>query len=54
MTNEEEIHIRLDLEGELAEKFKAIKRDKGIENNTDVLRNLITEAHKQIEKEASA
>lgn len=52
MTSEQKIEIRLNLEGELAEKFKVVKRDKGIENNTDVLRNLITEAYKQISKEA--
>ena len=50
MTNEEKIQIRLDLEGELAEKFKIVKREKGLENNTDLLRLLITEAFKEIEK----
>jgi len=52
MTEEEKIQIRLDLEGELAKKFNAIKRDKGLENNTDVIRLLITEASKEIPKEA--
>jgi len=53
MANEEKIQIRIDLEGELAEKFRAVKHDKGIENNTDVLRSLITEAFKEIQaKEA--
>lgn len=53
MTEEEkEIHIRLDLEGDLAKKFNAIKRDKGLTNNTDVLRLLITEAAKEVPKEA--
>jgi metal-responsive CopG/Arc/MetJ family transcriptional regulator len=49
----EKIIIRIDLEGELARKFEVIKREKGIENNTDVLRNLISEAYKQLQKEAS-
>jgi len=51
MTNEEKIQIRLDLEGELADKFRAIKRKKGIGNNVDVVRNLISEAFEAIEKE---
>jgi len=50
MTEEEKLHIRLDLEGEEARKFIAIKRDKGIVNNTDVLRILITDAYKEIPK----
>jgi hypothetical protein len=52
MTDEEKIQIRIDLEGELAEKFRAIKRAKGIEANTDVLRNLIVEAFKNVAKGA--
>jgi len=52
VTEEEKIHIRLDLEGEMAEKFIAVKRDKGLENNTDVIRLLIAEAAKEIPKEA--
>ena len=53
MTQNDKLCIRIDLEGELVRKFEKIKHEKGIENNTDVLRNLITEAYKQIEKEAS-
>jgi hypothetical protein len=48
MTDEEKIQIRIDLEGELAEKFKAVKQDKGLENNTDVLRSLIVDAFKKL------
>jgi hypothetical protein len=51
MTDEEKIQIRLDLEGELAGKFKAVKRDIGLENNTDVLRHLIVTAFKQLPDE---
>jgi len=50
MTNEEKIQIRIDLEGEIAEKFKAVKQDKGIENNTDVIRSLIVDAYKKLKE----
>jgi len=49
MTDEEKIQIRIDLEGDLAQKFKAVKREKGIENNTDVIRSLIVDAYKQLQ-----
>ena len=48
MTGEERIQIRLDIEGELAKKFNAVKNDIGLENNTDVLRHLIVTAFKQL------
>lgn len=54
MTNEEKIQIRLDIEGELAAKFKAVKRDIGLENNTDVLRHLIVTAFKGLPAEKEA
>jgi len=53
MIKGEKLTIRIDLEGELAKKFEIIKREKGIENNTDVLRNLISEAYKQLQKEGA-
>jgi hypothetical protein len=51
MANEEKIQIRIDLEGDVAEKFNAIKADRGLENNTDIIRLLITEAYKRLPKE---
>jgi hypothetical protein len=39
------IQIGLNLEGELANKFRAVKRRKGLVNNTDVLRLLISETY---------
>jgi transposase len=51
MANEEKIQIRIDLEGDVADKFNAIKSDRGLENNTDVIRLLITEAFKRLSKE---
>jgi len=50
MTEKGKIQIRLDLEGEIAEKFEAVKKDKGLENNTDVLRSLITDAFKKLQE----
>jgi len=44
----ERIVVRVELEGELAKKFEFIKREKGIQNNTDVIRNLIAETYKQL------
>ena len=46
------INIRLELEGDMAEKFKAIKEKMGIENNTEVVRVLINSEFKEIQKEA--
>ena len=51
MTHNEPIQLRLDLDGELKQKFNKIKQEKGLENNTDVLRLIITEYAKQLEKE---
>jgi adenylate kinase len=50
----EKLTIRLELDEELAQKFETVKNEKGIENNTDVLRSLITEAYKKIQREASS
>jgi hypothetical protein len=47
----EKITIRVELEGEMANKFEAIKREMGIENNTDVLRSLISDEYKRLPKE---
>jgi hypothetical protein len=44
------IQIRIDLEGEIADKFEAVKKDKGLENNTDVVRSLITDAFKKLQE----
>ena len=48
MTENDKIQIRIDLEGEIADKFRAVKHDKGLENNTDVLRSLIVDAFKKL------
>lgn len=42
--------MRVELEGEMATKFEAIKREKGIENNTDVIRSLISDEFKRLPK----
>jgi len=54
MTEKERIQIRLDLEGELAEKFKAVKRKRGLVNNTDVLRLLINETYETLPTKGEA
>lgn len=53
MSESEKLVIRIELENDLAKKFEAIKHEKGIKNNTDVIRNLISEAYKQLETEGS-
>jgi hypothetical protein len=47
----EVIQIRLNLEGELADKFLKIKKRYGLESNTDLIRLLIVQAYDQLKKE---
>ena len=51
MIEKEKIQLRLDLEGDLADKFKAIKQRKGLVNNTDVVRLIINEAFETLPTE---
>jgi len=48
------MRIGIDLDGDLKEQFLAIKKDKGMENNTDVVRNLIAEAYKNLANKKGA
>jgi len=41
------VSIRVDLEGDLAERFLALKEEKGIVNNTELVRLLLTAALKK-------
>ena len=41
----DKIDVRVELEGEIASKFLAIKKGYGLKNNTEVIRQLITSAH---------
>lgn len=43
------LDIRIRLEGIVAERFRAIKESRGLMQNTEVLRQLITEAAKELE-----
>lgn len=52
MTEQQKITINIDLKDELAEKFEAIKKAKGIRNNTDVVRNLIAEAYNKLKEDS--
>jgi len=46
--NEEQVQVRLALEGEMAVRFDRIKKRYGLENNTDVVRLLITMEYDRI------
>jgi len=48
MKEEEKVSIRLDLKGQLAERFLAIERELGFRNHTEVVRYLINEVYKQL------
>ncbi len=39
------VAIRLDLEGHLAQKFILVKRKRGLKNNSELVRELISEAY---------
>jgi hypothetical protein len=41
MVKGEILNIRVELRGEIRRKFEQIKKDLGLENNTEVLRSLI-------------
>jgi metal-responsive CopG/Arc/MetJ family transcriptional regulator len=47
-----QIKIRLNLDGELAAKFDAIKKRKGLKNNTEVVRYLISALYHTLEEAA--
>lgn len=49
---ESQLDIRLRLNGEVKRRFLEIKEDKGLTNNTEVLRLIIKEYCKRIEGEA--
>ena len=42
------VEIRVSLEGEFIEKIESIKNYYGIKNNTELIRLLITEKHREI------
>lgn len=42
------VTIRIDLEGELAEKFNALKAKHGLKSNAELVRLLITAAYEKI------
>lgn len=46
--DQETIRIGLTLEGEMKKRFLTIKKQWGLENNTDVVRMLITREHEKI------
>jgi len=46
-----EVQVRLVLEGEMAGRFLRIKEKYGLENNTDVVRLLITMEYERIKNQ---
>lgn len=48
MTQENSIEIRLHLTGEAAEKFLYIKKRRGLQANTEVIRALIQEEYMRV------
>jgi hypothetical protein len=46
-----QILLRLDEEPELLRKFEAIKRQKGIHSNVDLVRMLINEKYEELKKD---
>jgi len=52
MTREKErYHVKLRLQGEMAKRFNVIKREWGLENKSEVIRMLIYEMYKKIQKQ---
>ena len=45
---EEKIHIRLDLEGEVAKRFLYLKKRLGIKSNAELLRLLISQEYQRL------
>jgi metal-responsive CopG/Arc/MetJ family transcriptional regulator len=44
----DKVNVRVELSGELLEKFNAVKQDLGLMNNTEVVRALIKKYHGEI------
>jgi hypothetical protein len=45
---ENKTDIRVELEGEISEKFLRLKEKFGLKNNTEVIRRVITEAYDRL------
>lgn len=44
----EKVTIRIDLDGELAQKFLTLKKKYGLKTNADVVRFIITQTHEKL------
>jgi predicted phage tail protein len=53
MSHDETIHVRVDLEGELAHKFNRVRKGLGLKNVAEVIRFLVVEAAKREAPEGS-
>ena len=49
---ENDVQVRVIFKGKMAEKFKAIKDQLGVENNTEVLRILLNREYEKLPPEA--
>jgi len=52
LTQSDPISIRVNLEGDNASKFEAIKKSFGLKQNTEVIRSLIRDAYIQLQQNA--
>jgi metal-responsive CopG/Arc/MetJ family transcriptional regulator len=43
------VTIRIDLEGQMAERFTLLKQKRGLKNNSELVRSLITEEYQRQE-----
>ena len=50
MTENQKLEIKLNLDGELAEKFNVIKERRGLKTDADVVRYLINVWYKTLEE----
>jgi len=50
MTESQKLEVRVVLNGEVAQRFLEIKRRKGIGNNADVVRFVVSEYYEQMKK----
>lgn len=50
MSEQEKIRINLTLKGDAAKRFKAVKEHAGVDRNTNVLRMLVAEKYREIQR----
>jgi len=48
---QDKVHVRVELTGEEAQEFLKIKKNRGLRNNTEVIRQLILEEAKRLKED---